>query len=314
MAALLAISCASFLYAQDALSTNGRSALADGSREAPASAGSASPGAGFHPGPEGFASNGDTPGNASGSSMLWNHLLLDAFQLGYRPGNSSGAGVGGTGFGSAGGGFGNGAGPQQTGGSLGGPPNRAGAGGQGGNPANFGSLFQMASDLSRDLGAGKSGTLGAALGALPRFNRLMQDGLNFSSDLSPGSSRFSYRTPFGAGGSPMRGFGAGSASATYSNPHTRGRKIDFSATAAVNGGGASGVIGGGSSAGMSSFAGTAGGSMGGQAGGAGDRVAGAGGGPGGGSMGSGGPHGAGGGGPSGGQGRPAASLSLHLSF
>jgi len=165
----------------------------------------------------------------------------------------------------------------------------------------------MASDLSRDLGTGRTGSLGAALGVLPTLNQLTRGGLNLPFNSSLGNFRLSYQNLFGGTGSPMGSrIGYGSPSASFSSTHLRTGKIDFSSSATVSGGF-------GMSAGMSSFGGQGGGStsFGGQAGG-GSRM---GGGMGGGAPGGGpGSHGGGPGGASGGGGRPSASVSLHLSF
>jgi hypothetical protein len=243
-------------------------------------------GAGFREAP----SNSDSSrpegqaGGASTGSALWNHLLLDAFQLGMRSGNSTGAAAGGRNFSSGGQGFG--AAPQMSGGA-------------GGNAMSLDSLFRMASDLSRDLGAGKKGTLGTALGVLPKLNQMTRGGLNLPFSSSLGDFRLSYQNLFGGAGSPMNSrIGYGSPSASFTSTHVRTGKIDFSSTASV----------GGMSAGMSSF--------GGQGGGRGAPSGSQGGGGMGGGATGGGPssHGGGPGGASGGGGRPAASVSLHLSF
>jgi len=162
----------------------------------------------------------------------------------------------------------------------------------------------MASGLSRDLGAGRGGATGVALGVLPTLSRLTSGGLSLPMNSSLGSLRFSYQNLLGGMGGQGGGMGTrssfGSPSASFSSSHYRAGKIDFSTSATV----------GGMSAGMSSFGGGAGG--GGRASGmlGSSGGGGSGGGPGGGQGGQGAP----GGGGSGGEKHPTASLSLHLSF
>lgn len=220
-------------------------------------------------------------------------MLLDAFQFGMRSSNSAGAAGngGGQGFNVA---------PQMRGGP--GQNN----GGAGGNATSLDSLFRMASDLSRDLGAGRRGSLGNAFGVLPALNRFTRGGLNLPFDSSLGSFRLSYQNLFGgAGGSMGNRIGYGSPSASFTSTHLRTGKIDFSSSATISGGS-------GMSAGMSSFGGQGGGGGGASFSGGGQAGGGMGGGASGGGPGGG--HGGGPGGASSGGGRPSASVSLHLSF
>jgi len=251
----------------------------------------------------GFGQSRETAGNSAENSTLLNRLLLDAFQFGMHSSNLSGGAGGGGNFNGGGQGIGG-----ASGFSSGGGANPMGSA-PGGSAVGLGSLFQLAGNVSRDLGAGKSGVLGTALGTLPALNQLMRGGLNLPLNSSIGNFRLSYRDLLGSGGNALGGnFGSGSPSASFTSSHFKTGKIDFSAAASVNGGSAGG--GSGMSAGISSF--------GGQAAGGASLTSQAGGGTAGGSMPSGG-AGGGQGGPGGNSGngggkRPAASLSLHLNF
>jgi hypothetical protein len=267
---------AGVLDAQDAVSANGLGAVSLGMSS---QAG----------GPSNGSSSGSTP---------WSHLLLDAFQLGMRSASRPAASGDGMGF--------NGSG-QRSGGAasqLGCGPGRTEVGR---NFFDLSSILETSSNLSRDLGAGKSGTLGTALGVLPAFNQLMRGGLNLPLNSSFGSFRLSYQDLLGgAGGAIGSKTGFGSPSVSFSSSHKAGW-IDFSAAASLSGGSITG--GSGMSTGMSSFGGQAAGSMGSASADSSTGGGQSGGGPGSQGGGPGGP----GGGNSGGK-RPAASLSLHLSF
>jgi hypothetical protein len=289
---------AGVLHAQDTVSANGQGAATPGMTSQ--SGGVASePAAGLNetPSDEGQA-GGPTNGSSPGSNP-WSRLLLDAFQLGMRSGNHSVVSGGGSGF--------NGGGQ----GSSGGVASQSGAGlgrtEAGRSSFDLNSILGTASNLSRDLGAGKSGTLGTALGVLPAFNQLMRGGLNLPLNSSFGSFRLSYQNLLGGAGGAMGGrTGSGSPSASFTSSRKIGW-VDFSAAASLSGGSITG--GSGTSTGMSSFGGQAGGSMGGAS-----ADSSTGGGQSGGEPGS---QGGGPGGPSGGNGggkRAAASVSLHLSF
>jgi len=291
---LLVFSCIGFLSpdflrAQGVVSADGQGASGIGGLDSPRGGASSGSGTGFNAPPSGFGQAGGPPNSSSSSATLWNHLLLDAFQFGIQSGNLSG---GGDGLNGGGPGYGSG-------------PNRSGTGAPG-NSIDLNFLFRMASGVSSDLAAGKSGTLHTALGILPKFNQLARGGLNLPFNSSFGSFRLSYQNLVsGVGNTKVARIGEGSPSASFDSSHFRAGKIDFSAAAMLSGG----TMGGGSgmSAGMSSFGGQPGGttSFGAQT---------EGGGPAGGSKGSqgGGPGGPGGG--NGGEKRPAASLSLRLSF
>jgi hypothetical protein len=274
-AVLLVFSYAGLLHAQGPLSANGQGAAEGDGMDFPGSAAASAPGAGFNTGPSAPGLTGGAPGRPSSGTMLWNHLLLNAFQMGMHASNSSGS-AGGNHFGAA---------PR-------------------GNPADLDSLFHMVNDLSHDLGAGKKGILGTVPNALSKFDLLRHGGLNLPLNSSLGNFRLSYQNFIGQGsGGTGEKIGRGSPSASFASSHLHSGKADFSATAAIS----EGSMGCGScmSAGISSFGGQAGGGMnGGQAGGS---MGGQNGGPdegrGGGPV----------GGNRGGQ-HPAASLSLHLSF
>jgi len=258
-------------------------------------------GAGFNAAPPDSGRTGRQIDGSSTGSALWNHLLLDAFQLGRCSGNSCGAAGSGRSFNGGGQSSGSGAAPQ-----MGGGPGFNGDG-PGGNSASLDSLFRMASDLSRDLGAGRKGNLGTALGVLPTLNQLTRGGLNLPFNSSLGNFRLSCQNLFGGTGSPMGSrISYGSPSASFTSTHLKTGKIDFSSSATVSGGF-------GMSAGMSSFGGQGGGStsFGARAGGGSGMGGQAGGGAPGGGPGS---HGGGPGRESGGGGRPSASVSLRLNF
>jgi hypothetical protein len=281
LALLLAFLCTGLLHAQDAFSSQRQRSPNSDAAGSPARASLAGPST---ESPSTFSDSvqsGDPADSSASSSALWNHLLLDAFQLGMRSG-SYGAGPAG--------GLGNSSAPQP-----GGMPGRSGSA-PGGTPANLDSLFRMASTLSGDLGAGRYGSLGTALRVLPAFSQLTRSGFNLPFSSSLGNFNLSYRDLFGAGSSAIGGRGGyGSPSASFNSPHMRSGKIDFSVAASVSGG---------SMGGSSSFGGKAGGGMG--------SV------PAGGSMGAPGGHPSGGPGGSGSGGSsdkgPGASVSLHLSF
>ncbi|MGD0894278.1 MAG: hypothetical protein ABR923_22385 [Terracidiphilus sp.] len=286
---------AGVLHAQDAVSANGQGAAAPGMNSQSRGA-AAEPAAGFNETPPDV--DGGPPKGSSSGSAPWSHLLLEAFQLGMRPGNHSVLSGGSHGF--------NGSGS----GSCGGVTSQSGVGpgrpGVGRNSFGLNSILGTAGNLSRDLGAGKIGTLGTALGALPAFNQLMRGGLNLPINPSFGSLRLSYQDLFsGAGGAIGSRIGNSSPSPSFAGPR-RVVWVDFSAAAAFS---RRSMAGGSStSAGMSSFGGQAGASTGGPS--ADSSMSGqTGGGPGGQGGGPGGPGGNNGGGK-----RPATSLSLHLSF
>jgi hypothetical protein len=298
---LLVFSCVGFLHAQGALTTRGQGASVSGGMDAQDGA-AVSPTSAETAVPSCFGRAGTPPSGSFSGSAFWNDLLLDAFQLGVRSGNLSGPSGGGTSFNGGGQGYSGGVTSQS-----GGQPNRAVPGG---NPADLDSLFRMASGLSRDLGAGKHGALGTALGVLPAFSQLTGGGLNLSSKTSVGNFRLSYRDLLSGamGGRP----GLGSPSASFTSSHVRTGKVDFSAAASVSDGSMSG--GSGMSAGMSSFGSQSSGmSSFGSTAGSGSASAGgsqAGGRP------SGGPAGSapgGSGGSSGGK-HPTAAVSLRLNF
>jgi hypothetical protein len=304
-AILLVFGFASLLWvgpmlAQSDLSAQVQNASGTGGMNLQDNSVSSGPDSGFsavasNPGRTGIQANSSTTGSA-----LWNHLLLDAFQLGIRSINSSGTAGNGMNFNGGPGGAASSGGVGRTG------------AGPGGNSTSLDSLFRMAGDLSSDLGAGKNGSIGTALRLLPKLNQLSRGGLNLPLNSSFGSFRLSYQNLFGGTGSPMGGrTGYGSPSASFNSTHMRTGKIDFSTAASVS-------SGFGMSAGISSFGGqSAGGaSFSPQVGGSGgmDRVT---------SGGGGGPMGGQGSGPGGGPGRtggaggqirPSASLSLHLNF
>lgn len=281
------------LHAQNTVSGSGQSATGTGVD--PQRGGAVSnPSAGFNGTPPDFGQTGGPPQSSVSGSATWNRLLLDAFQLGMRFGDRSGAsGFNGSGQGAGGG----------TASQFGGDPSRSASGR---NSFNLNSTLGMASNLSRDLSAGTSGPLGTALGVLPAFDQLARTSLNLPLNSSFGNFKLSYRDFLGGVSGPTgskTGYGFPAASFTNS---FRTRKVDFSAAASVSAG--SMGEGFGTSSGMSSFGGQAsgassfgsqqtGGTMGSQSsGGQGGR-----------------PGGPGGSGNSGGKG-PGASLSLHLSF
>lgn len=297
---LLVFSCVGFLHAQGALTTRGQGASVSGGMDAQDGAAVSAPSAETAV-PSCFGRAGTPPSGSFSGSAFWNDLLLGAFQLGMRSGNLSGP-QGGTSFNGGGQGYGGGAASQP-----GGQPNRAVPGG---NPADLDSLFRMASGLSRDLGAGKHGALGTALGVLPAFSQLTGGGLNLSSKTSIGNFRLSYRDLLGSGAMGGRP-GLGSPSASFTSSHVRTGKVDFSAAASVSDGSMSG--GSGMSAGMSSFGSQSGGmsSFGSTAGSGSAGGSQAGGRP------SGGPAGSAPGGPGGsssGGKHPTAAVSLRLNF
>ncbi len=292
---------AGILHAQDAVSTSGQGATGTGMDSQRGNAVS-SPTAGFNGVPPDFGQTGSPPQSSISGPTAWNHLLLDAFQLGMRFGNRSGAPGSTMGFNGSGQGAGGGTASQFVGG-----PSRSAAGG---NSFDLNSTFGMAGNLSRDLGAGKSGTLGTALGVLPAFDQLTRTGLNLPLNSSFGNFKLSYRDFLGGVSGPAGGkTGYGSPSASFTNS-LRTRRVDFSAAASVNAGSMGEGLG--TSSGMSSFGGQTGGSssfgsqqMGGAMGSQSSS------GPGGGQGGRpGGPVGSSNGGGKG----PGASLSLHLSF
>jgi hypothetical protein len=298
------------LNAQDSLSTLGQQSSGRNGVDSSPSSASSPTSAGPGPKAAGFGQSRETAGNSSANSTLWNRLLLDAFQFGMYSSNlSGGAGSGGS---SNGGGQGIGSGSAFSSGSETNPTGNA----PGGSAIGLGSLFQLAGNMSRDLGAGKSGVLGTALGALPALNQLTRGGLNLPLNSSIGNFRLSYRDLLNNGGNELGGnLGSGAPSASFTSSHFKAGKIDFSAAASVNGESASG--GSGMSAGISSFGGQA--SGGGQIAGGASLTSQTGGGAAGNSMG--GPSGGAGGGQSGGNNssggggkRPTASLSLHLNF
>lgn len=281
LALLLALLCAGLLHAQDAFSPQHQGAPGSDTARSPARASLSGPSTGSPSAFSDSVQSGDPADSSTSGSALWNHLLLDAFQLGMHSG-SSGAGPAG--------GMGNGSAPQPS--AI---PGRSGSA-PGGTPANLDSLFRMASALSGDLGAKRYGSMGTAFRILPAFNQLTRSGLNLPFSSSLGNFQLSYRDLFGAGSNTMGGKGGyGSPSASFNSTHMRTGKIDFSVAASVSGG---------SMGGSSSFGGKAGGAMGGP--------------PAGGSMGAPGGHPGGGPGGSGSGGSsdkgPGASVSLHLSF
>jgi hypothetical protein len=248
------------------------------------------------------------PPASSSVSSPWNQLLLDGFQLGMRSMGSQQGGTGG-GMGMNGGGLNSTGSFQPSAGAQGfGPGAQAAGGARGGGAPDLASLFQLASDLSRGLGAGRNGGLGTALGVLPKLNQLMRSGLNFNL----GSNGFGSQGGPGVGGGPGGGMGMGgggfspTGSASFGAPRGRMGRFDFSASASVS---APGVFMGNSSAGMSSFGRGSGGS--GAAAGSWNSMQS-------GSMGGaphgGAPGGMGQGGSGGGQNLPSANVSLHLSF
>ncbi|MDR3777117.1 MAG: hypothetical protein P4K97_09490 [Terracidiphilus sp.] len=274
---LLAFSCTGLLHAQDAFFSQQQGP--PGSYAAGSSAAISGFGDGSQPASSHSAQFGDPSASSASGSALWNHLLLDAFQLGMHTASPS-AHTGGMGSGSA---------PQSVG-----MPARSGAA-PGGTPANLDSLFRMASTLSSDLGAGRYGSIDTALRILPAFSQMARSGLRLPFSSSLGNFQLSYRDLFGATSNTMGGrSGYGSPSASFNSTHLRSGKIDFSVAASVSGG---------SMGGSSSFGGKAGSGMGSA--------------PAGGSLGAPGGHPGGGPGGSGGGSSdkgPGASVSLHLSF
>jgi hypothetical protein len=180
---------------------------------------------GAGPGAErsGFTQNGGSFGNQNSSTNAWTRLLVDAFQMGMRSSRFSGSG---------------------------GP----GGGAPGGGSFNAGSLFEMGSRFSQDLGAGKTGAVGTALGVLPKLNQKMNSGLDLPVGSSKGKFDFSYRDQLGSGSNPMGGgIGRGSAQASYnSNMNLKHDMLHFSAAAMFGGGegGSGGGPGGGSGGGF----------------------------------------------------------------
>jgi hypothetical protein len=281
-ALLLAFFCAGLLHAQDSFSSQHQGAPSPDASGSPARTSLSGPSTGSQPAFSDSVQSGDPAGGSAQGSALWNHLLLDAFQLGMRSGSSGAGPAGGMNCGSS-------IAPQS-----GGMPGRSGGAAPSGSPANLESLFRMASTLSGDLGAKQYGALGTALRILPTFNQLTRSGLNLPMSSSLGNFQLSYRNLFGAGSSTMGGKGGfGSPSASFNSTHMRTGKIDFSVAASVTGG---------SMGGSSSFRGKAGGGMGSA------PACGAMGGPGGH------PGGGAGGGGGGSDKSPGASLALHLSF
>lgn len=308
----LILSCAGFLHAQNALSNNGQVAPENGGTDSPQGTALSAPDAEFHPSLAGFGQGRgpakDLPSSASRWNLVLQDLIRDAYQLGTRSGNhSQGAGSSAS-FNGGGAGYGIGGAAPSGGGA--GPAGAA-------SPINPDSLFSMASGLSRDLGTGRSGGLGAALGVLPTLNQISRGGLSLPLDTSLGSFKLVSPNLFGdaMGGRMGAGFPSASFTSTHSfaSTHSGSGKVNFSAAAAVSGGGLGGNSG--MSAGLSSFGSQNGGgspfSM--QLGGGTGSAAG------GGSMGGqrGGP-GAGSGGPgrpgNGGGKAPAVNLSFHLNF
>jgi hypothetical protein len=275
-ALLLAFFCAGLLHAQDSFSSQHQGAPSPDASGSPARTSLSGPSTGSQPAFSDSVQSGDPAGGSAQGSALWNHLLLDAFQLGMHSG-SSGAGP------ASGMNYSNATAPQ--------PDGRPGSA-PGGSSANLESLFRMASTLSGDLGAKQYGALGTTLRILPTFNQLTRSGLNLPMSSSLGNFQLSYRNLFGAGSSTMGGKGGfGSPSASFNSTHMRTGKIDFSVAASVTGG---------SMGGSSSFGGKAGGGMGSA--------------PAGGAMGGPGGHSGGGAGGGGSDKSPGASLALHLSF
>jgi len=167
-------------------------------------------------GPNGYGPNG--PGSRqSGGNMLLNHLLMDAYQLGMRA-------------------------------------NQRSAGGSGNSGLDLSSLFQMGSQISSDLGQGKSGVLGTALGVLLKLNQLSRSGFNLPLNSAAGRFQFSYKDQLGTGGNALGGgIGSGSAQASFTSRSLKNEMFHFSAAAMLGGvGGGSGFGGGGQSSFMGS--------------------------------------------------------------
>jgi hypothetical protein len=168
----------------------------------------------------GATQNGGSFGNPNSNTNAWTRLLVDAFQMGMRSSRFSGGG---------------------------GP----GGGAPGGGSFNVGSLFEMGSKVSQDLGAGQTGAAATAMGVLPKLNQKMNSGLDLPMGSSKGKFDFSYRDQLGSGGNAMGGgIGRGSAQASYNNNlNLKHDMLHFSATAMFGGGegGSGGGPGGGSS-------------------------------------------------------------------
>lgn len=226
-----------------------------------------------------FRQAGEMPQSGSGCTF-WNQLLLDAFQMGIRSMNTQTA-RGGMQGAEAENGSANGFGIGRRDGTATGAANWLGDGSAGrdkarpcrgqdriadGRPgagaADAGSLFEMASGLSRALGGGRSGAVGTVMSVLPQMNQWMQGGVNIPLNMQQGNFRLSLQGYVGSGpggrggpgGHQAGGFGGGQAGASYSRQAGKNGKIDFSASASITGGSTMGRI----SAGISSF-GSAGG-------------------------------------------------------
>jgi hypothetical protein len=109
------------------------------------------------------------------------------------------------------------------------------------------SLSQMASNLSRGLGPGQNGVPDTGQGAMPVSSQWIRGKLTLPLGSYLGSFRLSYQNPFLTQSLNQDLIGKlrpGTASATYTAPHSNGSKIDFSAAAQVRDGDMPGVMGG----------------------------------------------------------------------
>lgn len=155
----------------------------------------------------------------------------------------------------------------------------AGAPGNIGGRANFGSISQIASDLSRGLGASGHTNAATIVGALPSLNQMLRSGLNLPVNSSFGNFHLTYQSPFSLSNNfqmrPTNGYGSGFAA--YDSPHAHNGRVDFSASAKVGMGSANSMSAGGNNQAIGS-------------------------------------HAPGGRGPGGSSAEPSTSLSFHLAF
>jgi hypothetical protein len=221
--ALLVLFSAGFLNAQS-LSTDGtQAAPSPGDPSASANAAAPESDSGVQTDSGGFGQTPGTPANGFTGSGFGSGSNPGAFEPGF--GNRAGAG-GGMGF--------RGAVGQQAGSGFGGPNL--------GRP-DLGSLYQMANDLSRSLGAGKSITLGSTSGTALSLNQPKLGKLSLSTHSS--NFRLSYQNSLLPEGRSASGVGPGSAVATYNSSHDQNEKVDFSASAIFGAGGPAGFMGAG---------------------------------------------------------------------